>query len=209
MIPDLSQLQTAQDEAVKPSTSNSSEIGKLPGIPPHKGSWYSVVDSKFCQTPQVVPQAFSNIAKPGYRSSPPASVQQKDLVKLEYMTRENVSITNFLSTFGMASESCLNNLRQSRDQREQTLEQIRTSTDATTTEQLIASLAQITSTESAQMQFMLDISRSMSRAYADLVANFLSTLTNLFLMRQDAYLRHAHPNLDTFKEPTLSTYLRW
>ena len=47
----------------------------------------------------MVPQAFSNIAKPGYRSGPPASVQQKDLVKLEYMARENVSIANFLSTF--------------------------------------------------------------------------------------------------------------
>ena len=114
MIPDLSCLQTAQDDLVKPSTS-SLEIGKFPGIPPHKGSSYSVVDNKFSQTPQVVPQAFSNIAKPLYRSGPPASVQQKDLVKLEYMTRENISIANFLSTFGMASESCLNNLRLSRD----------------------------------------------------------------------------------------------
>ena len=83
MIPDLSRLQTAQDDLVKPSTSSSLEIGKFPGIPPHKGSWYSVVDNKFSQTPQVVPQAFYNIAKPGYRSRPPASVQQKDLVKLE------------------------------------------------------------------------------------------------------------------------------
>ena len=114
----LSRLQMAEDDSVKPSTSNTLEIGKFPGIPPHKGSWYSVVDNKFAQTPQVVPQAFSNIAKPGYRSGPPASVQQKDLVKLEYMTRENISIANFLSTFGMASESCLNNLRLSRDQRE-------------------------------------------------------------------------------------------
>ena len=88
MVPDLSRLQTAQDDSVKPSTSNTLEIGKFPGIPPHKGSWYSVVDNKFSQTPHVVPQAFSNIAKPGYRSGPPASVQQKDLVKLEYMTRE-------------------------------------------------------------------------------------------------------------------------
>ena len=111
MIPDLSRLQTAQNDLVKPGTSSSLEIEQFPGIPPHKGSWYSVVDNKFSQTPQVVPQAFSNIAKPGYRSGPPASVQQRDLVKLEYMARENVSIANFLSTFGMASESCLNNLR--------------------------------------------------------------------------------------------------
>ena len=49
------------------------------------------------------------------------------------------------------------------------------------------------------MQFMLDISRSMSKAYADLVSNFLSMLTNLVLLRRDASLRHAHPNLDAFR----------
>ena len=52
----LSRLQTAQDDSVKPSTSSSLDIGKYPGIPPHKGSWYSVVDNKFSQTPQVVPR---------------------------------------------------------------------------------------------------------------------------------------------------------
>ena len=82
MVADLSRLQSAQDELVKPSTSNTLDIGKFPGIPPHKGSWYSVVDNKFVQTPQVVPQAFSNIAKPGYRSGPPATVQQKVPVHL-------------------------------------------------------------------------------------------------------------------------------
>ena len=56
-------------------------------------------------------------------------------------------------------------------------------------------LFSMTQQESAQMQFMLDISRSMSKAYADLVSNFLSTLTNLVLLRRDAYLCHAHPNL--------------
>ena len=65
---------------------------------------------------KVEPQAFSNIAKPGYRSGPPATVQQKELVKLEYMAHEIISIANFLSTFGLASELCLNNLRVSRDQ---------------------------------------------------------------------------------------------
>ena len=45
----------------------------------------------------------------------------------------------------------------------------------------------------------MDISRSMSKAYADLVSNFLSSLTNLVLLRRDAYLRHAHPNLDAFR----------
>ena len=66
MVADLSLVQTAQDESVKPRTSNTLEIGKFPGILPHKGSWYSVVDNKFSQIPQVVPQTFSNIAKPGY-----------------------------------------------------------------------------------------------------------------------------------------------
>ena len=60
-------------------------------------------------------------------------------------------------------------------------------------------LFSMTQQESDQMQFMLDISRSMSKAYADLVSNFLSTLTNLVLLRRDAYLHHAHPNLDAFR----------
>ena len=107
MVADLSQLQTAQDKSVKPSMSNTLEIGKLPGIPPHKGSWYSVVDNKFAQTPQVVPQAFSDIAKPGYRSGPPASVQHKDLVKLEYMTQENISIANSPLSGWQASQASI------------------------------------------------------------------------------------------------------
>ena len=37
MVAYLSRLQSAQD--VKPSTSNTLDIGKFPGIPPHKGSW--------------------------------------------------------------------------------------------------------------------------------------------------------------------------
>ena len=180
MVADLSRLQTAQDDSVKPSMSNTLEIGKFPGIPPHKGSWYSVVYDKFAQTPQVVPQAFSNIAKPGYRSGPPSSVQQKDLVKLEYMTRDNIA--NFLSTFGMASD-----------------DQFRAITDGPTREQIMLQLFTMTQQESAQMQFMLDISRSMFKAYTDLVSNFISTLTNLVLLRRDAYLRHAHPNLDAFR----------
>ena len=39
----------------------------------------------------------------------------------------------------------------------------------------------------------------MSKAYADLVANFISSLTNLVLLRRDAYLCHALPNLDAFR----------
>ena len=61
----------------------------------------------------------------------------------------------------------------------------------------------MTQQEASQMQFMLDISRSMSKAYADLVSNFNSTLTNLVLVRRDAYLCHAHPNLDAFRPRSL------
>ena len=39
----------------------------------------------------------------------------------------------------------------------------------------------------------------MSKTYADLVANFNSSLTNQVLIRRDAYLRHAHPSLDAFR----------
>ena len=45
----------------------------------------------------------------------------------------------------------------------------------------------------------------MSKAYADLVANFNSSLTNLVLLRRDAYQRHAHPNLDTFRLHNLNS----
>ena len=75
MVDDLSCIQTAQDEEVKPSTSSTLDIGKFPVIPTHKGSWYNVMDEKYSQ---VVPQAFSNMAKPGCRSSSPATVQQKE-----------------------------------------------------------------------------------------------------------------------------------
>ena len=57
----------------------------------------------------------------------------------------------------------------------------------------------LTQQETSQMQFMLDISRSMSKAYADLVSNFLSTLTNLVLIRRDAYLKHTYSSLDSFR----------
>ena len=160
---------------------------------------------KFSQTPQVVPQAFSNIAKPGYSSGPPASVQQKDLVKLEYMTQENISIANFLSTFGMASKSCLNNLCISRNQRERLFDQFCATKDGSTREHIMLQLYSRTQQESAQMQFMLDISRSMSKAHVDLVSNFLSMFTNQVLLRRDAYLCHAHPNLDAFRVCNLRT----
>ena len=146
----------------------------------------------YSQTPQVVPQAFSNIAKPGYRSGPPATVQQKELVKLK-------DITKFLSTFSIASESYLNNLRLSRDEQEKLFDQFRATQDGPTLEQIMLQLYQITKQEASKMQFMLDKSRSMSKAYADLVAYFISSPTNLVLLRREAYLCHAHPNLDAFR----------
>ena len=105
----------------------------------------------------------------------------------------------------MASESCLNNLRISRDQRERLFDQFHATMDGPTREQIMLQLYSMTQQESAQMQFMLDISRSMSKAYTDLVSNFLSTLTNLVLLRCDAYLRHAHPNLDAIRVRNLRT----
>ena len=114
------------------------------------------------------------------------------------MVCENISIANILSTFGMASESCVNNLRVSRDQQEKLLDQFRATKDGPTLEQIMLQLYQIT--HHSQVQFMLDISRSMSEAYADLVAIFIaSSLTSLVLLRRDAYLCHAHPSLDAFR----------
>ena len=45
---------------------------------------------------------------------------------------------------------------------------------------------------------MPNFSWSMSKAYADLVAYFISSLTNLVLLRNDVYLHHAQPNQDRF-----------
>ena len=98
------------------------------------------------------------------------------------MAHENISI----ATFSMASESCLNNLRVSRDQQEKLFDQFRATQDGPTREHLMLQLYQITQQEISQMQFMLDIS-------------IISSLTNLVLLRRDAYLRHTHPNLDAFR----------
>ena len=60
-------------------------------------------------------------------------------------------------------------------------------------------LFQIMKQEGSQLQFMLDISRSMSKAYADIVGNFIFSLTNLALLRRNAYLCNAYPNPDAFR----------
>ena len=150
-----------------------------------------------------MPQAFSNIPRLGYRSGPPATVQQKDLVNLERMSCKNINIANFLSTFGMASESCLKNLRLSWDQRERLFGQFCSTKDGPTREHTIQQIFSITQQEASQMQFMLDISRSMSMAYVDLVSTFNSTMTNLVLISLVAYLRHSHANLDAFQLQSL------
>ena len=57
--------------------------------------------------------------------------------------------------------------------------------------------------DTAQMQFMLDISRSVATAYQHLVPNLLTTLTQLALLRRDAYLKHVHNSLDSCRRKDL------
>ena len=65
---------------------------------------------------------------------------------------------------------------------------------SSTGEQIIQQLFSIMQQVVSQTQFMSDIRRSMSKACAVLVGNFNSALTNLVLIRRDAY-----PNLDAFR----------
>ena len=130
-----------------------------------------------------MPQAFSNIARPGYRSGPPATVQQKELVKIEDMARENNSIANFLSTFGMANESCLNNLRVSRDQQVKLFDQFRATQDGPTREQIMLQLHQITQREASQMEFMLP------HAHPNLDASRLCNLHSATISGDDLFDR--------------------
>ena len=82
-------------------------------------------------------------------------------------------------------------------------DQFRATMDGPSREQIMLQLFTMRQQESAQLQFMLDISSSISKAYADFVSNFISTLINLVLIRRNAYLRHAHPSLDVFRIPNL------
>ena len=61
-----------------------------------------------------------------------------------YLSHENISIANFLSTFRMASESCLNNLHLTQDQREWLFEHFCATTDGSTREQIMQQLFGIT-----------------------------------------------------------------
>ena len=179
------------------------DMGQYPHAPPSRRNWYPLTDDWFAQTPQIVPQAFSNITHPGYKALPPATVSQKDLCRLEFMTWDNLAITNLLSTFATASESTLNNLRSAMDNRERLFDQIKTATDVQTQTQLFQQLHQITPDDSAQMQFMLDISPSVATAYQHLIPNLITTLTQIVLTRRDAYLVHANNSLDNFPKKNL------
>ena len=106
--------------------------------------------------------------------------------------------------------SSLNNLRLSKDQQERLFHQFRGTQDVPTRDEIMLQLFQNTQQKTCQMQLMEDIIRCMSKAYADLVPNFIFFLINLVLLKRDAYLRHAYPNLDAFRLHNLqcSNHLR-
>ena len=109
------------------------------------------------------------------------------------MVRECIATSNFLSTLSTASESTLNNLRSARDQRERTFD-LASDPDPRTRDQYLQQLLNSTLEDTSQMQFMLDISRSVAVTYQNLLEKFLNLLTNLVL-----YLKHAHQSLDAYR----------
>ena len=201
LMDDIAKLLQNQDTVVKPgpSSSTSLDIGQFLSNPPNRGNWYPVAGEKFEQRPQVVPQAFSNIARPGYKGLPTASINQRELVKLELMVRECIATSNFLSTLSTASESTLNNLRAARDQREKTFTLLASEPDPNNRDQFLQQLLNSTIEDTPQMQFMLDISRSTAVAYQHLLEKFLHLLTNLVLIRRHAYLKNTHNSLDSYR----------
>ena len=201
LMDDIAKLLQNQDTVVKPgpASSTSLDIGQFVPNPPNRGNWYPVAGERFEQRPQVVPQAFSNIARPGYKGLPTASINQRELVKLELMVRECIATSNFLSTLSTASESTLNNLRAARDQREKTFGLLASDPDPNNRDQFLHQLLTSTVEDTPQMQFMLDISRSTAVAYQHLLEKFLHLLTNLVLIRRDSYLKNAHNSLDSYR----------
>ena len=117
LMDDIAKLLQNQDTVVRPGPSSptSLDIGQFIPNPTNRGNWYPMAGEKFEQRSQVVPQAFSNIARPGYKGLPTASINQSEPVKLELMVRECIATSNFLSTLSTVSESTLNNLRAARD----------------------------------------------------------------------------------------------
>ena len=81
-------------------------------------------DLTFTPAYQEVLSSFINISKPDYRHKPPAMVSQKELCKLEFMARDSLAIINCLTTFASASETVLNQVRDSRDSRQRLMEQL-------------------------------------------------------------------------------------
>ena len=122
LIDDTAKLLQNQDTVVRPGPSCSTcrDISQVISNPPNRGKCYPVAGEKFKERPKVELQAFSNIARPGYKGLPSASINQYELVKLELMVRECIVTSNFLSTLSTHSESTLNNLRDARSQREKT-----------------------------------------------------------------------------------------
>ena len=201
LMDDIAKLLQNQDSVVKPgpSSSTSLDIDQFIPNPPNRGNWYPVAGDKFEQRPQVVPQAFSNIARPVYKGLPTASINERELIKLEVMVRECIATSNFLSTLSTASESTVNNLRAARDQKEKTFGLLALEPDPTSRDQLLQQFLNSTIEDTPQMQFMLDISRSTAVLYQHLLEKFLHLLTNLVLIRRDVYLKNVHNNLDTYR----------
>ena len=197
----ITKLLQNQDSAVKlgPSSSASLDIGQFVPNPPNRGNWYPVAGENFEHKPQIVPQSFANIAKPGYKSLPSALVNQKELIKLEFMVRECIATSNFLSTLSTVSKFMLNNLRAARYNREKIFRLLAAEPDPRARDQFLQQLLNSTLEDTSQMQFMVDISRSVAVAYQHLLEKFLHLLTNLVFIRRDAYLKHAQHNLDAYQ----------
>ena len=107
LMDDIAKLLQNQDTVVRPgpSSSTSLDISQFVPNPPKRGNWYPVAEEKIEQKAQVVPRAFSNMARPGCKGLPSVSINQRELVKLEYVVRECIATSNFLSTLSTASES--------------------------------------------------------------------------------------------------------
>ena len=194
LMDDIAKLLQNQDTVVRPgpSSSTSLHIGQFVPNPPNCGDWYPVAGEKFEQRPQVAPQAFSNIARPGYKGLPTASINLRELVKLELMFRD-------VSRPPTSSLPCLqpvnihltiSELQGSRGKRPSDY------WPQNQTRQLEISPS---NRIPPPMQFMLDISRSTAVAYQHPLETFLHLLTNLVLIHQDAYLKNTHNSLNTYR----------
>ena len=96
-----------------------------------------------------MPQSFTNIAKPRYKGLPSMLVNQKELIKLEFMVRECIATSNFISTLSTLSESTLNNLRAARDNREKTFRLLAAESDPRARDQFLQQLLNSTLEDTA------------------------------------------------------------